>query len=119
MKKPKISPLYVMTLLFALLLTGVYGFRNDYREPVTCEIVDVKPTQSRLPVAEPGLVNINTASAQELSTLPGIGEVLAQRIVDYRKVHGRFESLDALLNIAGIGRGKLESIIDHITTGGK
>jgi len=52
-------------------------------------------------------------------TLPGIGETLAERIVVYRNTHGRFRSVEQLLNVEGIGTGKLEAILDYITTGGK
>lgn len=119
MKKPDISPLYVLTLLFALLLTGIYGFRNYAHEPVQCEFANVQEPVALRSTLSDDRININTASAEELSTLPGIGEVLARRIVTYRKVHGPFQSMDALLHVEGIGKGKLEAIIDHITTGGK
>lgn len=63
----------------------------------------------------PGLVNINTASKDELMTLPGIGEVLAQRIVDYRSTFGRFYSKNELTQVSGIGDKKLAAIIDLIS----
>uniref|UniRef100_A0A7C3MI39 ComEA family DNA-binding protein n=1 Tax=Dictyoglomus thermophilum TaxID=14 RepID=A0A7C3MI39_DICTH len=60
-------------------------------------------------------ININTASKQQLETLPGIGTTLAQRIIDYRNEHGLFTSYDDLLNVKGIGEKKLEKIKDKIT----
>ncbi len=65
-----------------------------------------------------GLVNINTATVAELQTLPNIGEVLAQRIVDYREANGPFASVAELTNVEGIGAKRLEALLDHITTGG-
>ena len=65
-----------------------------------------------------GKVNINSASVDELAMLPGIGEALAQRIVDYRKEHGAFQAKEDLLNVKGIGNAKLNSIFDYITIGG-
>lgn len=62
-----------------------------------------------------GKVNINTASVAELETLPGIGEVIAQRIVDYRTQHGPFRSVRDLLKVEGIGQKKFESLQDHVT----
>lgn len=61
------------------------------------------------------LVNVNTASPEELETLPGIGEVLAQRIVEYREAHGPFKSPEDLLKIKGIGPKTLEKFRDRIT----
>ena len=55
-------------------------------------------------------VNINTATARELEALPGIGEVIAQRIVDYRNTNGPFHSVDELINIKGIGEKKLADL---------
>jgi competence protein ComEA len=62
-----------------------------------------------------GLVNINTATAAELETLPEIGPALAQRIVDYRTAHGPFAALDDLLEVSGIGPATLDAIRDYIT----
>ena len=64
------------------------------------------------------LLNINTATQEQLSELPGIGETLAARIVTYRNSNGSFRSVEQLLNVEGIGAGKLNTILDMITTGG-
>jgi competence protein ComEA len=61
------------------------------------------------------LVNVNTASATELEALPGIGEVIAQRIVDYRTANGPFASVDDLLDVSGIGDAILGDIHDLVT----
>lgn len=69
-----------------------------------------------LPARSAGVaLNINTASARELETLPGIGEVKAEQIVAYRSEHGLFLSLDDLLNVPGIGTELLEQIRSYIT----
>ena len=76
-----------------------------------------KPTEAATqPPTEPGPLDLNHATAQELTTLPGIGEVLAQRIVDYRNANGPFASVDDLLEVNGIGPGILETIRPQITT---
>lgn len=63
-------------------------------------------------------VNINTASVEELGTLPRVGPVTAQRIVDWRKEHGAFTSVDELDAIDGIGPKLMESLQDLVTVQG-
>jgi len=62
-------------------------------------------------------VNINTASAEELTALPGIGPSYAQRIVEHREKNGPFKRLEDLLNVRGIGDKTFERIRDRITVG--
>jgi competence protein ComEA len=62
-----------------------------------------------------GLVNVNSAIATELEELPGIGEVIAQRIIDYRTENGPFATVDELLDVSGIGDATLESIRELVT----
>lgn len=66
--------------------------------------------------ANPGdLVNINTASAAELESLPEIGPVIAQNIIDYREANGPFASIEAIQDVPEIGPGKFEAIRNLIT----
>ena len=53
--------------------------------------------------APAGKLNVNTATAQQFATLPGVGEKLATRIVDYRQKSGGFKSVNELMNVQGIG----------------
>jgi competence protein ComEA len=61
-----------------------------------------------------GVVNLNTASLAELQTLPGIGAVLAQRILDYRTEHGGFKSVNELRQVDGIGDAKFAQLKDRV-----
>ncbi|NLH01002.1 MAG: helix-hairpin-helix domain-containing protein [Clostridiales bacterium] len=63
----------------------------------------------------PAVIDINTASAQELDLLPGIGETLAKRIIEYRTEHGGFKSVDEIMKVSGIGSVKFEKIKKYIT----
>lgn len=59
-------------------------------------------------------VEINTATAEELQTVPGIGETLARRIIEFREEHGDFETVDDLLNVRGIGVASLEKLRPYL-----
>ncbi len=60
------------------------------------------------------LVDLNTATLEQLDSLPGVGPVLAQRILDWRTAHGRFSSIDELGDVGGIGAKKLADIVPRV-----
>lgn len=62
------------------------------------------------------LININTASVEELDSLPGIGPTIAQRIIDYRDENGPFQTIEDILNVSGVGPSTFDQIKDLITT---
>ena len=61
-----------------------------------------------------GRISLNRATASDLETLPGVGPVTAQRIVDHREEHGPFATLEDLLDVSGIGEAKLDAIRDSV-----
>jgi competence protein ComEA len=67
--------------------------------------------------APEGKLNLNTASVEQLATLPGVGEKLAARIVDYRQKAGAFKSVQELMNVKGIGERNLERIQPYLSLG--
>jgi len=81
-----------------------------FREPRAGESSSRSSTKSppRFPL------DINRATAEELEQLPGIGPVLAARIVEYRQMRGRFQSVDELLEVRGIGPKRLEQIRPYV-----
>jgi comEA protein len=60
-------------------------------------------------------ININTATKEQLEKLPGIGEAIAQNIIDYRNKYGTFKSIDEIIKVKGIGEKRFEIIKDFIT----
>ncbi len=61
------------------------------------------------------MININTANVEKLQTLPGIGESIASKIIEYREQNGKFKTIEDLKNVSGIGESKFSNIKDKIT----
>ena len=127
MKIKVLTVLPILTALFVGLTLGLYLGRNPAGGSVTVSLpaprqksAAVSPETAPEPTAQDtGFpVDINTTDAAELARLPGIGEVLAQRIIDYRSTYGSFTAIEQLTMVDGIGEGKMEAIADLITTGG-
>ncbi|WP_433080122.1 helix-hairpin-helix domain-containing protein [Dactylosporangium sp. CA-052675] len=88
---------------------------NLARKVVDGEMIAVGVPAPPVAGAGSGLVDLNTASAAELQKLPGIGEVLAQRIVEYREAHGGFRAVTDLRHVEGIGDAKFAQLKDKVT----
>lgn len=86
------------------------GTAADYTITTRTPPADVTP--EALP-----LLDLNTATAQELEALDGIGPALAERIVQYREENGPFTAVEELLYVQGIGPATLERFRDEITVG--
>ena len=74
-----------------------------------------EPTDNSSDTSNTELVNINTASLEELDSLPGIGPTTAQKIIDYREENGPFSVIEDIENVSGIGPSTFENIKDLIT----
>ena len=83
-------------------------------EPETAVSEETDDTPSGPELAADGRININTAGARELETLPGIGPVLAERIVEWRTENGPFRVPEDLMEVSGIGEKKLDGLVELI-----
>lgn len=128
MKKPRLSILVAVTLLFSVFTLGFFLGRNGSHSSVELSVpaaMQTLPPQTTCPepttpetVAVTFPIDINRADAEQLTALPGIGEVLAGRIVAYREENGSFLSTQELQNVEGIGEKRLDAILELITVGG-
>ncbi|HID64485.1 MAG TPA: competence protein ComEA [Anaerolineae bacterium] len=101
------------------LARRVYDEEQIYVPQEGEESLPVSPPSSP-PLLSPssrggGKVNINTATAEELGTLPGIGPTKAQSIIDYRTANGPFQSIEDIKNVRGIGDATFEKLKDKIS----
>lgn len=129
MKKQPIYLLFLAGALFVGITLGFFLGRNLTRGDVMISLPEsmyTEPTQASTAasVETTGAeevsfpLDINQADSEALQALPGIGEVLAGRIIAYRDENGPFSSPDQLMNVEGIGEKRLEAILDYITIGG-
>ena len=128
MRKPHFSMLVLVTLIFVCYTCGYFHGISQRKSQITVSVTKEIPTKPQQIVfkeitaekeREAGFpISINHAQKDDLMTLPGIGDVLAQRILDYREIHGKFTSVEELLNIEGIGEKRLEELLDLIVIGG-
>ena len=118
MKKPLLFLLPAITVLFLAFLAGTLYGRNNIGTiaGVATEVKSNIETTEKTVIN--GKININTATVDDLIYVPGIGEVMAQRIIDYRNTNGPFNSIDDIINVDGNGQKKLEQLSVYLTTGG-
>ena len=125
MKKPFFYPLIIITICGIFFMLGTsFGQHSTYsvtrlteNKKSVIQNTDVNQEADDEPWEQnqQNKININTADTELLCFLPGIGETLAKRIVEYRTKNGPFKSVEDLMNIEGFGEKKLQSIINYIT----
>ena len=114
MKKLLIYLFPALFLFYLMFLLGVhYGRTND-------EVIRIQENDHIVSsgAVVNGKMDVNRVTVTQLCYIPGIGEVTAQKIIDYRDANGPYQSLDELLNVDGIGPKKLEELSVYLTVGG-
>lgn len=85
------------------------------RKVVCALVLGVVLSVGSLPALALDKIDVNTATMEQLLEVKGVGEVLAQRIIEYRQVHKSFKTLDELNNVKGVGGKKLEKMLPYLT----
>lgn len=123
MKNIAQTVLLCITILCVGLMVGILLGKNTATRPVTLSAYDkISQDESSQSASSGndavGKININSATADELSMLPGIGSTYANRIIEYRLNNGNFNTIEELMNVKGIGTGRFDAIKNYITVGG-
>lgn len=128
MKKHTFPFFIIITAVFSAFMLGLFIGRNQAGSVVYLSSLPTQPSHNISPTenvdsaqTDPTIsypININIATESELDQLPGIGPEIAGRIVAFRSSNGPFAAPEELLNVDGIGPGKLEAVLDLIITGG-
>lgn len=115
--------IFLLTLVFLLCTIGYFLLQNQNRE-LSYVVAERQPESTSLPAEEtkdsaPGLlegerINLNTASAEDLMRLPGIGKTRAADIVAYRQAKGPFSRLEDIMEVSGIGQKTYEKLAPYI-----
>ena len=118
-----LSALFVISCI-CILLVNVLTRQSDAvyvreltavvsSENITSAPVETSPSDTS--AAPAALININTASAEELKSLPNIGDAIAEQIIVYREENGGFDTVEEIMKVSGIGEKRFEAIKDRIT----
>ncbi len=107
-----------ITGVFICVLLGIFVGRNLVGNYIPLKNIANSDTANTEDVQDSTGLDLNTATLQQLMLLPGIGETLGQRIIDYRTEHNGFRSVDELKQVSGIGDKKFAEIQPYVKIGG-
>jgi len=104
---------FVFTLLVALAVCGAIAVHAQEKKPAAASRTAKSAASANAPV------NLNTATAAQIATLPGVGPKAAERIIEYRDKNGGFKKIEELMNVKGIGEKSFLKLKPLITVGEK
>jgi competence protein ComEA len=115
MKKPQWI-LVGITAAFCCVLIGLFVGRNTTHTyiPVNSAIQSQTEASTGIHQSNDGKINLNTATAQQLMLLPGVGETTAQKIIEYRTENDGFTTIEDIMKVNGIGEKKFEQLKPYI-----
>ena len=122
-KKFGIERLKLLAVAVFFLVSGIlyshsfYGGKLDVGTPISAEEIGVSGESAVYAEEMMGKLDINTATAEELIRLSGIGEKRAADIIVYREKNGAFSSIEDIMKVSGIGEKTFEKIKNEITVG--
>ncbi len=117
---PAVACVFLIAVILCFILSGVGSGENTIVRSVPEEELLRGGDDPDTDYAEmlPGeKININTADADELTKLPGIGDTLAENIITYREENGDFDDIEEITEVTGIGEGRYDNIRSLIETG--
>lgn len=118
MKKATLALLLIASAFICIMIGVLIGrYTADNQYPVSDNQIN-NISDENIDPQSLGKINVNTATLAQIDELPGIGPVLAQRIIDYRTENGPFSVIEDLMHVDGIGEVRFNEIKDYITTGG-
>lgn len=110
---------YIVLGIYLIVCIGLFAFHKLSGRTAYVSISEI--TSAAQPAAEAMsdnlLININTATAEELTALDGIGEKTAENIIEYREKNNGFLDVEELMEVSGIGEAKFNKIKDNVTVG--
>jgi comEA protein len=109
-QKQRVTELLLAVVTAAMIVWVICFWSADNSQPVILQQLTIQTLDNT-----DSLLDLNHATSEELQSLPGIGPVLAQRILDWREENGSFQSVEDVLSVKGIGQATYEKISPYIT----